>query len=397
LPVKLIIAEGTNMKIAQVTAWGPHYPSGSAVSCYEISKRLAEHFEVHVFSSDIGNHHKPEPIKNLFIHPLHTYATFWDMNPLANVFTRLLQGDYDIVHVHSYIFFLSNMAALSRLFKRHSRYVLQFRGGLDFSEDSHNFHQGRIWVKENIYDRTLGYFTAKMADKVFSVSKNDIPIIQRKFGIKDVEWVPNGVDTGIFKPVIDTPGQPVVTYAGKLEKWKGIDTLVKSFGIIHQQVKNVKFLIAGTGSLEGMLRESGLPIEFLGNVPYERMPAVYQQSSAVLLPSYMEGFPCTGVEAISCGVPVVASDVGDVKEIVIDNQTGALAKPGDFKKIADSTIEILKDSGLRKRLGENGRAHVKKNFSYDALIPRIIGEYQKCLNYTLKIENPCEKSVTPKI
>ena len=255
------------MKIAQVTAWGPDYPSGSAVCCYEISKRLAEHFEVHVFSSDVGNHHNPETMKNLFLHPLHTYATFWNMNPLANVFTKLLQGDFDIVHVHSYIFFLSNMAALARLFKRDSRYILQFRGGLDFSGDSRNFHQRRIWAKENIYDRTLGILQPGLADKVFSVSKNDISIIRKKFGVKEVEWVPNGVDTKIFIPVKDMPNQPVVTYVGKLEKWKGIDTLVKSFEIIHQQVKNVRFLIAGTGSLEGSLRATGLPTGIPGLCP----------------------------------------------------------------------------------------------------------------------------------
>jgi len=368
------------MKIAQVTAyWGPSYPSGSGVSCYEISKRLAEHFEVHVFTSDVGNINNWEAPNNLYVHRLRTYATFWDMNPLANVFTRLLQGDFDIVHVHSYIFFLSNMAALARVFKRKSRYILQFRGGLDFSGDSRSFHPVRIWAKENLYDRTLGYFTARLADRVFSVSKNDIPIIQRKFGIKEVEWMPNGVDTEKFISAKDKPNPPVVTYVGKLEKWKGIDTLIKSFEIINKQVNNVKFLVAGTGSLEGKLRGTKLPIELLGSVPYEKMPAIYQGSSVVILPSYMEGFPCTCVEALSCEVPVVATDVGDVKEIVIDKETGALAKPGDSKGIASRTVEILKDEGLRRKLGQNGRAHVEKNFSYDALIPKIIGEYQKCL------------------
>ena len=109
------------------------------------------------------------------------------------------------------------------------------------------------------------------------------------------------------------------------------------------------------------------------------MPSVYQASSVVLLPSYMEGFPCICVEAGSCGVPVVATDVGDVKEIILDQETGALARPGDFKKIADSAVEILRNAVLRRKLGENGRAYVEKNFSYDALIPKIIGEYQKCL------------------
>jgi glycogen(starch) synthase len=367
------------MKIAQVTAWGINYPSGSAVSCYEISKRLAEHFEVHIFSSDIGNHHHSEATGNLHIHTLRTYATFWDMNPLANVFTRLLGENFDIVHVHSYIFFLSNMAALARMFKRKSRYVLQFRGGLDFSGDRRHFHGGRIWAKENVYDRTLGYFTAKLADKVFSVSKNDISIIRKKFGIKEVVWVPNGVDTDLFIPLKDKVNQPVVTYVGKLEKWKGIDTLVNAFRMIYQQVKNVKFQIAGTGSLEGSLRATGLPMEFLGSVPYQQMPEIYQRSSVVLLPSYMEGFPCTAIEASSCGVPVVASDIGDVKEIVIDKETGALVQPGDFERIALNTIEILTNESLGRRLGQNGRTHVDKNFSYEAIMPKIIGEYEKCL------------------
>lgn len=368
------------MKIAQVTAyWGPSYPSGSGVACYEISKRLSENFEVHVFTSDIGNFNNQKAVNNLFIHPLHTYATFWNMNPLANVFTKLLQDDFDIVHVHSYIFFLSNMAALARVFKRKCKYILHFRGGLDFSGDSRNFHRGRIWAKENIYDKTLGYFTARMADKVFSVSKNDIPIIQRKFGIKEVEWIPNAVDVNKFVSANDKPNPPVVTYVGKLEKWKGIDTLIKSFKIINQQVKNVKFLVAGTGSLEGALREVKLPIELMGPVSYEEMSAIYQKSSVVILPSYMEGFPFTCVEALSCEVPVVATNVGDVKEIIVDKETGFLAEPGDFKEIASWTVEILKDEKLRQKLGQNGRAHVNRNFSYDTMMPKIMAEYEKCL------------------
>ena len=75
----------------------------------------------------------------------------------------------------------------------------------------------------------------------------------------------------------------------------------------QKQTAPLIFIIAGTGSLENTLRETGLPIEFLGSVPYEMMPKVYQQSSVILLPSYMEGFPCICVEAISCGVPLAIS------------------------------------------------------------------------------------------
>ncbi len=367
------------MKIAQVTAyWGPAYPTGSGVFCYELSKRLAEQFEVHVFTSNFGNFNNLSNVDNLHVHPLHTYATIWDMNPVANVFTKLLRNDFDIIHVHSYIFFLSNMAALARIFKRSSKYILHFNGGLDFSEDIMNLHPLRIWTKENIYDRTLGYFTTKLADKVLSASKNDISIIRRKFGVQEVQWIPNAVDTEKFIPLEDKPNPPIVTYVGKLEKWKGIDTLIKSFEIVNRQTKNVKFLVVGTGSLESKLKkEAKLPIEFMGSVPYDEMPKIYQRTSVLVLPSYMEGFPVTCIEALSCEIPVVTTDVGDTKEIVLDGETGFITEPGDAEKIASRTIQILNDSQLRKKLGEKGRAHVEKNFGFEAVTERIIEIYNK--------------------
>lgn len=366
------------MKIAQITAyWGPAYPTGSGVFCFELSKRLAKQYEVHVFTSNIGNFNNLSNSDGLYVHPLRTYATIWDMNPVANVLTPILRNNFDIIHVHSYIFFLSNMAALARIFKRNTKYILHFNGGLDFSGNTKSFHPGRIWAKEHIYDKTLGYFTTKLADQVLSASKNDIPIIQRKFGVKEVQWIPNAVDTEKFMPLEDKPNPPVVMYVGKLEKWKGIDTLIESFKIINKQVKNVRFLIVGTGSMEGELRASNLPIEFFGHVPYIEMPRIYQKATVLVLPSYMEGFPVTCVEALSCHVPIVATDVGDIKEIVIDGETGFLAKPGDAKEIASYIIQILNDKTLAKKMGENGRVHVEKNFSYETVTEKIIKIYQK--------------------
>jgi len=133
----------------------------------------------------------------------------------------------------------------------------------------------------------------------------------------------------------------------------------------------------GAGSLESKLREANVPIEFRGAVPYDGMPEIYQKTSVLVLPSYMEGFPCTCVEALSCCVPVVATDVGDTREIIVDEETGFLTKPGDAEEMASRIIRILIDNGLRKKLGENGRAHVEENFSYKAVTEKIIEIYRK--------------------
>jgi glycosyltransferase involved in cell wall biosynthesis len=368
------------MKIAQVVAyWGPAYPSGSGVSCYEISRRLAQEFEVHVFTSSIGNFDQQQHTEGFYLHPLRTCGTIWNMNPVADVFTKLLRYDFDIIHVHSYIFFLSNMAALARVFKRKSRYILHFRGGLDYFGASKDFPRSRIWAKEHIYDRTLGYFTVRLADRVLSVSKSDIPTIQKKFGIKQVHWIANAVDTEKFTAQEQRPVPPVVTYVGKLESWKGIGTLIKSFEMIRRHVKDAKLLVVGTGSLESKLRELDLPIECTGHVSLDEMPSIYQRTSVFILPSYMEGFPVACIEALACEVPVIATDVGDASEIVIDGVTGALVQPGDFEEIAIRAIKLLKEGELAAKMGKEGRAYVKEKFSYEAVIKRLKEVYEEAI------------------
>jgi glycosyltransferase involved in cell wall biosynthesis len=365
------------MKIAMVTAfWGPAYPTGSGVYAYELARRLAEQGnEVHVYTSSVGNFKEIKHNDNLHIHTLRTYGMVWNINPVADVFTKLLREDFDVVHVHSYIFFLSNMTALARYFKNF-KYVLQFHGGLNFSEDTRKFHPFRVWAKENIYDKTLGSLTVKKADKVLSIAKSDIPVIKKKFGV-DAEWMPNAVCTDKFS--YSETDSKVVTYVGKLEKWKGVDVLIDVFRIIHKAIKNVKFMVVGDGSLISKLKNSDLPVKLMGHIPHDRMPDVYHQTAVSVLPSYMEGSPTTCIESLSCGVPVVATDVGDTREIVVDGKTGHLVKPGDAEAMASKIIELLEDDDLRGRMGKDGRKHVEENFSYDTIVMKMFEVYESLI------------------
>ncbi|AGK60063.1 Glycosyltransferase [Archaeoglobus sulfaticallidus PM70-1] len=364
------------MKIAMVTAfWGPAYPTGSGIYAYEVARRLADQGnEVHVYTSSVGNFDKVEYPDNFHIHVLRAYTVVWNMNPFANVFTKLLSKDFDIVHVHSYIFFMSNMTALARIFKNF-KYVLHFHGGLNYSE-AKKFHPWRTWAKENIYDKTLGLLTVKIADKVLSVAKSDIPIIKRKFGV-DAEWIPNCVCTEKFS--YSENDSRVVTYVGKLEKWKGAELLKDVFKTIHNELEDVKFMVVGDGSLAEKLKNSNLPIKLMGHVPHDKMPDIYHKTAVSVLPSYMEGLPTICMESLACGVPVVATDVGDTREIVTDGKTGFLVKPGDAKAMASKVIELLEDDDLRKTMGREGRRHVEENFSYDVIVERVYEVYSSLI------------------
>ena len=360
------------MKIAMVTAfWGPAYPTGSGIYAYEVARRLAkEGNEVHVYTSSVGNFNETKNPDNLHVHVLRTYGVIWNMNPITNVLTKLLREDFDIVHVHSYIFFMSNMTALARIF-RNFKYVLHFHGGLNYSE-AKMFYPWRVWIKENIYDRTLGLLTVKMADKVLSVAKSDIPIIEEKFGV-DVEWIPNAVCTDKFS--YSENNSRTVTYVGKLEKWKGAEILIDVFKIIRRKLRDVEFMVAGDGALAKKLRKTNLAVKLLGYVPHDKMPEVYHKTAVLVLPSFMEGSPTICMESLACGTPVVATDVGDTREMVIYGKTGFLVKPGDAEAMASKVIELLEDDDLRKMMGEEGRRHIEENFSYDIIVKRICDVY----------------------
>ncbi len=362
------------MKIAIVSPlWGPAYPTGSGVYAYELATRMANlGHEVHVFTFQVGNFPPMDLPANLHLRVLRTYNMMWDMNPIANVLPILVREDFDVVHVHSYIFFMSNSAALARLMRRF-RYVLNFHGGI-----SHNGMpsscSSKIWIKDHIFDRTLGRVTVRLADEVVSVSKSDIPLIKSTFGVT-AHYIPNAVSTEKFNPVEN--GSRVITYVGKLERWKGAGDLLSIFKKVDKEVRDVKFRIIGDGSLAGMFRKSGIPLELLGHIPHENMPAYYQDSAASVLPSYMEGAPTTCMESLACGVPCVATNVGDTPEIVSDGRTGFLVDPGDTDAYASHLIELLEDRTLRHRMGAQGRQHVIDHFSYDRVVEQMLKVYNR--------------------
>jgi glycosyltransferase involved in cell wall biosynthesis len=361
------------MKIAMVTAfWGPVYPTGSGIYACEIARRLAEKGnEVHVYTSSVGNLTHTENPDNLHVHILQTHGVVWNMNPIANVFTELLREDFDIVHVHSYIFFMSNMAAMARIL-RNFRYILHFHGGLNYHK-AKMFHPWRVWAKEKIYDRTLGLLTVKMADKVLSVAKSDIPIIKEKFGV-DAEWIPNAVCTNKFS--YTEKNSRTVTYVGKLEKWKGAEVLMEVFEIVRSELSDVEFMIAGDGTLAEKFGKANKGIKFLGHIPHDKMPEVYHKTAVLVSPSFMEGSPTICMESLACGTPVVGTDVGDTREMVIDRKTGFLVMPGNAEAIASRVIELLENRALRRTMGEEGRRHIEENFSYDVIVKKICDVYR---------------------
>ena len=148
--------------------------------------------------------------------------------------------------------------------------------------------------------------------------------------------VPNAIDTERLVPNGPVAGRapegPRLLFAGRLLALKGIDTLLRAMTRVDPQVRLTLAGPGDQGPWKALSRDLRLPadrVEFLGRVPYPQMPDLYRAVDAVVLPSFTESCPLVALEAMACGTPIIAADVGGVSEVVRDGETGWLFPPGD--------------------------------------------------------------------
>jgi L-malate glycosyltransferase len=210
------------------------------------------------------------------------------------------------------------------------------------------------------------------------------------------EWriVHNGVDTEMFKPMPRSEClskfpkldglDNMVLFSGRMIALKGIDMAIKSLALIYKET-DATMVFAGAGKFgpwKALLDELGVPPDrymFLGGVPYLDMPYLYSLADAFVLPSYSESFPMTVLEAMACRVPVVATDVGGIPEMIDSNRNGLLFQPGDPRSLATNLLKIIGDRKFASRLAENARAKVSAELSATKMASSTAEMYRRVL------------------
>jgi 2-deoxystreptamine N-acetyl-D-glucosaminyltransferase/2-deoxystreptamine glucosyltransferase len=159
---------------------------------------------------------------------------------------------------------------------------------------------------------------------------------------------------------------PEVLYAGRLSPEKGVLELAEA-------AAGMKLVVAGDGPLRGRVPHA------LGFVPREELFSLYRRAAVVVCPSRREGFGVVCLEAMAHGVPVVASAVGGLLDLVVDGETGLLVPPGDVEALRRALERLLADPALRRRLGEAGRARARSEFSWEAAARKLRSAYEAAL------------------
>jgi glycosyltransferase involved in cell wall biosynthesis len=201
-----------------------------------------------------------------------------------------------------------------------------------------------------------------------------------------VEIVPNGVDPARFpanlSPSMPAPGVFTVGFVGTLKPWHGLETLLAAFARLHRAHPDTRLLIVGDGpergSLERAAEAHGVApaVHFAGALDPRDVPGALRSMDVAVAPyPALERFyfsPLKVYEYMAAGLPVVASRIGQLTELIRDGESGLLCAPGDALDLTVALARLRGDTTLRERLGRAGRDQVIRSHTWDAVAARVL-------------------------
>jgi glycosyltransferase involved in cell wall biosynthesis len=245
---------------------------------------------------------------------------------------------YEEVIIHSNWLFPESSLAEKLSKELGIKFVISLRGGdiRELEPGSKNFSEAvRILNSAEKIGAVTADIFREAAEKRITLDKNKLFLLR------------NYYDTGAFeirdraeskKMIGESPDSKMIFYAGTLRKLKNVESLIKAYGVLKESIPGLKLFIAGSGMEEGSLKKlasetSKADITFTGNLDSSEMARYYNAADIFCLPSFNEGLPNVCVEALLCGTPVVASNVGGTPDVIKDGQNGFLFDPSDIDQI----------------------------------------------------------------
>jgi glycosyltransferase involved in cell wall biosynthesis len=223
------------------------------------------------------------------------------------------------------------------------------------------------------------------------VSENSFADIHRdhKVPTERMHIVPVGVDPELFEPMATVTRRPghLITTASADVAMKGLSYLLEALAKLRTERDDLHLTVIGRKKVGGRSEETierlGLTdvVEFVSGVPDQRIVELYSEAELAVVPSLYEGFSLPAIEAMSCGVPVVATTGGALPEVVgADEETAFLVAPGDAEALAARIRSALADPELRAKVGAAGRQRVIDQWSWRHTAERTVEQYRALLD-----------------
>lgn len=258
-------------------------------------------------------------------------------------------------------------------------------------------HHGKASIRNNLAIK----FVAKTASCILCNSHYTLSKLLQAEKPKTAKVISPGVDVERFHPQVDKAPffsreqdiprkRPLILALGRLIEWKGFQYLIDAMGMVKADPLPY-LMIGGRGPLrkrlEQQVRQKGLEdsVRIVDHIPFEFIHHYYRAAEVFVLPSIIdkegntEGLGVVLLEALACGIPCVASNVGGITDIVQDGKNGFLVEPKDPQALADKITRLLQDKDLQQKMSQYGRSFVMDNFSWKAIARELYATYQELI------------------
>jgi glycosyltransferase involved in cell wall biosynthesis len=296
----------------------------------------------------------------------------------VNKLFEKLEDTFDIVHVHSPLspMISTKLPIISTIHTPMKTDICNFESTGIFSYLSKSQWRFSYILEKRLLDRsdiitTVANSVAKELTEEYKVQKDRINVVY------------NGVDETVFVPNDGKHETEYILYVGSLAYRKGLFDLIECGKYVCKKYKDINFVIVGDGMLRNKLRENirKLNIEdrfiFKGHVSKAELIKLYQNATIHVLPSHYEGLPTVLLEAMSCGLPVVATAVSGNLDVIKQYDNGILVRPKSPKEMADAISVLLEDRNMRKKLGDCARKTIEERYTWTTVSNKLLEIYSR--------------------
>jgi len=303
-------------------------------------------------------------------------GALWGMCYMISVFQFLYKkrNEYDIIHCHILQGFHTVISIMFK-FLFNKKVVVK----MSSSGETSDFKV----LKEVTFGRLFLRWIRNVDSIVSVCKKSSEEILENGFLKETLVEIPNGIDVGKFSGDAFKGKKKLrsITYVGRLDKYKGVNFLLNSFKDVLLKIDNVQLTIVGDGPDESLLRNMAKDLGIMENVAFkgrqEDIVSELNSTDIFVLPSLSEGMSNVLLEAMACGLPVVATSVGGNQDLITDRLNGILVPPRDSGSLAAVLVELINNEDLTWRLGEEARKTVESNYAMNRIVDAYVELYAR--------------------
>lgn len=363
-----------------------HLPHGDGLVSFAFLSRLAARgHEVHVAAQRVDIRRPLPPSLHVYVLMPRSDTSLFDrlafMVRMRALFHRLSRRRaFDVVHQMNPVFTGLSLALLgARPPLVLGTFVPRWQAGADGAADRAPVVGWRVRLKQRVLQALARVQQSQAAALLIAspaaLSRIVAPAAQRS----RVFEVPHGIDLQGFQPRTAPPARPSILFLANVIRRKGIFTLLEAFDLVARALPEAELVIAGAGgdasTVAAMVAaRPDLRIQLLGRVERAEVPRLMREHAVYCLPSYGEPFATTILEAMACGVPIVATRAGGMPHLV-DDAGGRLVPPRDPAALAAALVEVLRDVALQDAMGRHNRARVEREFEVERSVDRLEHAY----------------------